>query len=168
MTGMASPEKASSSKKKGERKCATKEEYRQLSSIMGVMNNLRKQVWVCVGERDREHEAKVPGWISLRGLYIRHFLCSDTWLLRVISRVLSVMWPCWFRESTSLPTEWCLLLPATSLASCLPVSLTNTNPRPMAADWGSKSVVSYYILEGSKCRYMLHKWSELYIPVFGF
>lgn len=127
MTGMASPEKASSSKKKGERKCATKEEYRQLSSIMGVMNNLRKQVWVCVRGREREHEPKVPGWISLRGLYIRHFLCSDTWLLRVICRVLSVMWPWWFRESTSQPTEWCLLLPATSLASCSPVSLTNTN-----------------------------------------
>lgn len=44
MTGVASPEKASCSKKKCERKCATKEEYRQLSSIMGVMNNLRKQV----------------------------------------------------------------------------------------------------------------------------
>lgn len=49
MTGAASPEKASSSKKKSERKCATKEEYRQLSSIMGVMNSLRKQV--CVRER---------------------------------------------------------------------------------------------------------------------
>ncbi len=48
MTGVPSPEKASSSKKKSERKCATKEEYRQLSSIMGVMNNLRKQV--CVRE----------------------------------------------------------------------------------------------------------------------
>lgn len=47
MTGMASPEKAASSKKKSERKCATKEEYRQLSSIMGVMNNLRKQVCLC-------------------------------------------------------------------------------------------------------------------------
>lgn len=46
MTGMASPEKASGSKKKNERKCATKEEYRQLSGIMGVMNNLRKQVCV--------------------------------------------------------------------------------------------------------------------------
>lgn len=44
MTGVASPDKALSSKKKSERKCATKEEYRQLSSIMGVMNNLRKQV----------------------------------------------------------------------------------------------------------------------------
>lgn len=44
MTGVASPEKAPCSKKKSERKCATKEEYRQLSSIMGVMNNLRKQV----------------------------------------------------------------------------------------------------------------------------
>lgn len=44
MTGVSSPEKASSSKKKSERKCATKDEYRQLSSIMGVMNNLRKQV----------------------------------------------------------------------------------------------------------------------------
>uniref|UniRef100_A0A8C8A183 Kelch-like family member 7 n=1 Tax=Oryzias sinensis TaxID=183150 RepID=A0A8C8A183_9TELE len=44
---MASPEKASSSKKKGERKCASKEEYRQLSSIMGVMNNLRKQGTLC-------------------------------------------------------------------------------------------------------------------------
>lgn len=47
MTGMASPEKAPSSKKKSERKCATKEEYRQLSSIMGVMNNLRKQGTLC-------------------------------------------------------------------------------------------------------------------------
>lgn len=46
MTGVASPEKASSSKKKSERKCATKDEYRQLSGIMGVMNNLRKQVSV--------------------------------------------------------------------------------------------------------------------------
>lgn len=44
MTGVASPEKAPSSKKKGERKCATKDEYRQLSSIMAAMNNLRKQV----------------------------------------------------------------------------------------------------------------------------
>lgn len=44
MTGVVSPEKAAGSKKKSERKCATKEEYRQLSSIMGVMNNLRKQV----------------------------------------------------------------------------------------------------------------------------
>ncbi|XP_041867434.1 kelch-like protein 7 [Melanotaenia boesemani] len=47
MTGMASSEKATSSKKKSERKCATKEEYRQLSSIMGVMNNLRKQGTLC-------------------------------------------------------------------------------------------------------------------------
>ncbi|KAG7245016.1 hypothetical protein INR49_023582 [Caranx melampygus] len=47
MTGIASPEKASTSKKKSERKCATKEEYRQLSSIMGVMNNLRKQGTLC-------------------------------------------------------------------------------------------------------------------------
>ncbi|XP_017281943.1 kelch-like protein 7 isoform X2 [Kryptolebias marmoratus] len=47
MTGMASPDKAASSKKKSERKCATKEEYRQLSSIMGVMNNLRKQGTLC-------------------------------------------------------------------------------------------------------------------------
>ncbi|XP_028254424.1 kelch-like protein 7 [Parambassis ranga] len=46
MTGKASPEKASSSKKKSERKCA-KEEYKQLSSIMGVMNNLRKQGTLC-------------------------------------------------------------------------------------------------------------------------
>ena len=46
MTGVASPEKAAAgTKKKSERKCAIKEEYRQLSSIMGVMNNLRKQVW---------------------------------------------------------------------------------------------------------------------------
>uniref|UniRef100_A0A3Q3KA25 BTB domain-containing protein n=1 Tax=Monopterus albus TaxID=43700 RepID=A0A3Q3KA25_MONAL len=44
---MASPEKGSSSKKKSERKCATKEEYRQLSSIMGVMNTLRKQGTLC-------------------------------------------------------------------------------------------------------------------------
>ena len=44
MTGMTSPEKATSTKKKGDRQCAAKEEYRQLSSIMGVMNNLRKQV----------------------------------------------------------------------------------------------------------------------------
>ncbi|XP_060915472.1 kelch-like protein 7 [Labrus mixtus] len=47
MTGVATQEKASSSKKKSERKCATKEEYRQLSSIMGVMNNLRKQGTLC-------------------------------------------------------------------------------------------------------------------------
>uniref|UniRef100_A0A672HJ04 Kelch like family member 7 n=1 Tax=Salarias fasciatus TaxID=181472 RepID=A0A672HJ04_SALFA len=47
MTGMASPEKASTSKKKGERKCASKEEYRQLSGIMGVMNSLRKQGTLC-------------------------------------------------------------------------------------------------------------------------
>ncbi|XP_058474760.1 kelch-like protein 7 [Solea solea] len=47
MTGIASPEKAPSSKKKSERKCALKEEYRQLSSIMGVMNNLRKQGTLC-------------------------------------------------------------------------------------------------------------------------
>ncbi|XP_026202883.1 kelch-like protein 7 [Anabas testudineus] len=48
MTGMASPEKASGQvKKKSERKGATKEEYRQLSSIMGVMNNLRKQGTLC-------------------------------------------------------------------------------------------------------------------------
>uniref|UniRef100_H3CA21 Kelch-like family member 7 n=1 Tax=Tetraodon nigroviridis TaxID=99883 RepID=H3CA21_TETNG len=44
---VASPEKASCSKKKSERKCATKEEYRQLSSIMGVMNSLRKQGTLC-------------------------------------------------------------------------------------------------------------------------
>ncbi|KAE8282089.1 Kelch-like protein 7 [Larimichthys crocea] len=49
MTGVASPpEKPTScSKKKSERKCASKEEYRQLSSIMGVMNNLRKQGTLC-------------------------------------------------------------------------------------------------------------------------
>uniref|UniRef100_A0A671WJY6 Kelch-like family member 7 n=1 Tax=Sparus aurata TaxID=8175 RepID=A0A671WJY6_SPAAU len=47
MTGVVSPEKAAGSKKKSERKCATKEEYRQLSSIMGVMNNLRKQGTLC-------------------------------------------------------------------------------------------------------------------------
>uniref|UniRef100_A0A665TQI8 BTB domain-containing protein n=1 Tax=Echeneis naucrates TaxID=173247 RepID=A0A665TQI8_ECHNA len=39
--------KPSGSKKKSERKCATKEEYRQLSSIMAVMNNLRKQGTLC-------------------------------------------------------------------------------------------------------------------------
>lgn len=53
MTGVASPEKASCSKKKSERKCATKEEYRQLSSLMGVMNNLRKQV--CGWENAQQH-----------------------------------------------------------------------------------------------------------------
>ncbi|XP_056154465.1 kelch-like protein 7 [Lampris incognitus] len=47
MTGMASPEKTSGSKKKSERKCATKEEDRQLSSLMGAMNNFRKQVTLC-------------------------------------------------------------------------------------------------------------------------
>lgn len=54
MTGVASPEKASNSKKKSERKCATKDEYRQLSSIMGVMNNLRKQVrrWESAKQQD--------------------------------------------------------------------------------------------------------------------
>lgn len=54
MTGVASPEKASSSKKKSERKCATKEEYRQLSGIMAVMNNLRKQV--CEGDNSKQRE----------------------------------------------------------------------------------------------------------------
>lgn len=49
MTSMASPagEKTSGSKKKSDRKFASKEEYRQLSSIMGVMNNLRKQGTLC-------------------------------------------------------------------------------------------------------------------------
>ncbi|XP_003968914.1 kelch-like protein 7 isoform X1 [Takifugu rubripes] len=48
MTGVASPaEKAPCSKKKSERKCVSKEEYKQLSSIMGVMNNLRKQGTLC-------------------------------------------------------------------------------------------------------------------------
>uniref|UniRef100_A0A8C3GBM9 Kelch-like family member 7 n=1 Tax=Cyclopterus lumpus TaxID=8103 RepID=A0A8C3GBM9_CYCLU len=40
-------EKVASTKKKSERKCAIKEEFRQLSSIMGVMNNLRKQGTLC-------------------------------------------------------------------------------------------------------------------------
>uniref|UniRef100_A0A3B3QKP3 Kelch-like family member 7 n=1 Tax=Paramormyrops kingsleyae TaxID=1676925 RepID=A0A3B3QKP3_9TELE len=46
---MASPatDKASGSKKKGEKKFAVKEEYRLLSSIMGMMNNLRKQRTLC-------------------------------------------------------------------------------------------------------------------------
>ncbi|MEQ2220676.1 hypothetical protein ILYODFUR_007830 [Ilyodon furcidens] len=47
MTGVASPEKAASSKKKSERKSASKEEYRQLSSIMAGMNTLRKQGTLC-------------------------------------------------------------------------------------------------------------------------
>lgn len=37
-------EKTSGPKKKSEKKIASKEEYRLLSNIMGVMNNLRKQV----------------------------------------------------------------------------------------------------------------------------
>lgn len=37
----------SGSKKKNEKKLASKEESRFLSSIMGVMNNLRKQVCAC-------------------------------------------------------------------------------------------------------------------------
>uniref|UniRef100_A0A3B4ZJG7 BTB domain-containing protein n=1 Tax=Stegastes partitus TaxID=144197 RepID=A0A3B4ZJG7_9TELE len=43
---MASSERMSSAKKKDDKKCATKE-HRQLSSIMGVMNNLRKQGTLC-------------------------------------------------------------------------------------------------------------------------
>lgn len=63
MTGMASPEKASSSKKKGERKCASKEEYRQLSGIMAVMNNLRKQV--CHGDKN------LNSYIQILGVFVR-------------------------------------------------------------------------------------------------
>jgi len=37
-------EKTLGPKKKNEKKIASKEEYRLLSNIMGVMNNLRKQV----------------------------------------------------------------------------------------------------------------------------
>ncbi len=46
MMNMASTssEKISGPKKKSEKKIASKEEYRLLSNIMGVMNNLRKQV----------------------------------------------------------------------------------------------------------------------------
>ncbi|KAL4629746.1 kelch-like protein 7 [Arapaima gigas] len=40
-------DKAASAKKKSEKKFAAKEEYRLLSSIMGVMNNLRKQRTLC-------------------------------------------------------------------------------------------------------------------------
>ncbi|XP_056438380.1 kelch-like protein 7 [Gadus chalcogrammus] len=48
MTGaVASPQKASCTRKNNERKCAIKEEYRQLSSMLGVMNNLRKQGTLC-------------------------------------------------------------------------------------------------------------------------
>ncbi|KPP68542.1 kelch-like protein 7-like [Scleropages formosus] len=43
MASAAADKGASSSKKKCEKKFAAKEEYRLLSSIMGVMNNLRKQ-----------------------------------------------------------------------------------------------------------------------------
>lgn len=65
MTGVASPEKASGSKKKSERKCATKEEYRQLSSIMGVMNNLRKQV--CEWENAKQQDMYVLYvWVTPR------------------------------------------------------------------------------------------------------
>lgn len=68
MTGMASPEKAVSSKKKSERKCATKEEYRQLSSIMGVMNNLRKQVCLC--EWQGIENKCMPDNIQLNMIYL--------------------------------------------------------------------------------------------------
>ncbi|KAL2080636.1 hypothetical protein ACEWY4_024429 [Coilia grayii] len=43
----AAGEKASASKKKSEKKIAAKEEYRLLTNIMGVMNNLRKQGTLC-------------------------------------------------------------------------------------------------------------------------
>lgn len=46
MTGVTSAEKPTASKKKSERK-EYKQEYKQLSSVMGVMNNLRKQVSLC-------------------------------------------------------------------------------------------------------------------------
>ncbi|XP_008330229.1 kelch-like protein 7 [Cynoglossus semilaevis] len=46
MVEMLLEKTATSSKKKSERKCASKE-YRQLSSIMGSMNNLRKQGILC-------------------------------------------------------------------------------------------------------------------------
>lgn len=42
----AAGEKAPTTKKKNEKKIAAKEEYKLLSNIMGVMNNLRRQVWV--------------------------------------------------------------------------------------------------------------------------
>jgi len=45
LTMAATPcEKTLGPKKKNEKKIASKEEYRLLSNIMGVMNNLRKQV----------------------------------------------------------------------------------------------------------------------------
>lgn len=79
MTGVASPEKASSSKKKSERKCATKEEYRQLSSIMGVMNNLRKQVcvsvYVCVCPKKTHLDLPV---VTLSPLSPQGTLCDVT------------------------------------------------------------------------------------------
>lgn len=59
MTGLASPEKASNPKKKSERKCATKEEYKQLSSIMGGMNILRKQVCICDKDKLQKERSRV-------------------------------------------------------------------------------------------------------------
>lgn len=103
MTGVASPEKASSSKK-SERKCATKDEYRQLSSIMGVMNTLRKQVCRWKAQSSRICAVNV-------GCNIEHLL----------PRAPSVTWSWWFKGNTSQRTGSCWLLPATSLASCLPV-----------------------------------------------
>lgn len=51
MSSVAS-EKPSTSKKKNEKKIAAKEEYRLLSNIMGVMNNLRRQVGVLTNHVD--------------------------------------------------------------------------------------------------------------------
>lgn len=99
MTGVASPEKPTSSKKKSERK-EYKQEYKQLSSIMGVMNNLRKQVGV-----------RAPTLLLLRKV---DHVAPRFKMLRILPRVRSVMSPWWSRGNTSLPTGWCWPLPATS------------------------------------------------------
>lgn len=98
MTGVASPEKPTSSKKKSERK-EYKQEYKQLSSIMGVMNNLRKQV----GAR-----ATTPSLCEMDGV------TPAFKMLRVLLRGPSVTSPWWSRGNTSPPTGWCWPPPATS------------------------------------------------------
>lgn len=100
MTGVASPEKPTSSKKKSERK-EYKQEYKQLSSIMGVMNNLRKQVGVRATTTTLslcKVDSVTPRFNMLRGLL----------------RVPSVTSPWWYRGNTSLPIGWCWPPPATT------------------------------------------------------
>ncbi len=87
MTGVASPEKATGSKKKSERKCAAKEEYRQLSGIMGVMNNLRKQVCDKGKSKQNGHVGNVMH-VGVCLIVVMLYNCA---CVCVCLRVLSVM-----------------------------------------------------------------------------